>query len=83
MHKRFLADYGMVLVLLALCVLFSLLTLKQQTPEGRGGVTQVMDAITASCDKKDVILAVGWPWFSRLPVGRKRTPGRNPKGRSV
>jgi len=33
---RLLSDYGMLLVLLALCVLFSLLTLRKQSPEGAG-----------------------------------------------
>jgi hypothetical protein len=31
--RRFLRDFGMVLVLFALCMLFSLLTLERQTPQ--------------------------------------------------
>ena len=38
---RFLADYGMVLVLALLCALFSALTFSDQTPTGEAAATQV------------------------------------------
>ena len=38
--RRLLGDYGMILVLLGLCVLFSLLTLKKQMPEGAAAVAR-------------------------------------------
>jgi len=57
--KRLLGDYGMVLVLLALCALFSVLTLKEQTPTGDDAVNQVAGRVTRTLDKADTVLAVG------------------------
>ena len=59
MVKKLLNDYGMFLVLLLLCGLFSVLTLKQHTPTGEAAVAQLEDIINSRCEKSDIILAVG------------------------
>jgi ribose transport system permease protein len=43
--NRLLADYGMLLVLLLLCGLFSLLTITDQTPTGANAAAQVAAAV--------------------------------------
>ncbi len=57
--QRFFRDYGMVLVLLALCVLFSALTLKRQVPEGESAATELAGRIQQDYRPTDLILAVG------------------------
>ncbi len=57
--SRFLNDYGMVLVLLALCVLFSVATIKKQTPTGQAAAEQLVRRVARGCGKADVILVVG------------------------
>ncbi len=57
--ERLLTDYGMVLVLAALCVLFSLLTLKQQVPEGPAAAAELVRQVKARCATTDVILVLG------------------------
>ncbi len=57
--KTFLTNYGMVLVLLALCVLFSCLTIKEQTPTGAAAAEQLLARVEASCAKTDLLLIVG------------------------
>ena len=42
---RILNDYGMVLVLLLLCVLFSALTFSEQSPSGEAAATQVASTV--------------------------------------
>lgn len=59
MVKRLTSDYGMVLVLLALCVLFSALTWKEQMPTGDEAVNQIVNRLAARYDRSAVILAVG------------------------
>lgn len=59
MQNRLLSDYGMVLVLVGLCVLFSLLTLKVQTPTGEEAVAEVAEAITARFESSASIIVVG------------------------
>jgi ribose transport system permease protein len=49
----------MVLVLLALCVLFSILTLKRQGPEGSAAAEELVDQVKSDFRKIDVIVAVG------------------------
>jgi ribose transport system permease protein len=56
---KILGDYGMVLVLIALCALFSVLTLEEQMPTGDAAVAQVADRISSTFDKSAVVLAVG------------------------
>ena len=43
--KRFLSDYGMVLVLAGLCLLFSLLTITEQHPTGSAAAEDMMNQI--------------------------------------
>ena len=57
--QKLLSDYGMILVLAALCVLFSLLTLKEQVPEGSAAADELVEWIKSEFPKTDVILAVG------------------------
>ncbi len=59
MVRKLLGDYGMVLVLLALCVLFSVLTLKEQTPDREKSIDQLVEQVTQACEVNDVVLAVG------------------------
>jgi len=49
----------MVLVLIALCVLFSVLTLKEQIPEDSAAVAELVEQIKDKFAKSDIILAVG------------------------
>jgi ribose transport system permease protein len=57
--RKLFADYGMVLVLIVLCLLFSVLTLKKQTPLGSNAVNKILEQIRSRFEKSDVILAVG------------------------
>ncbi len=59
MMRRLLSDYGMLLVLLALCVLFSVLTLKVQSPTGDEAVAELMATISAEFDASAIILVAG------------------------
>lgn len=56
---RILSDYGMVLVLLALCLLFSVLTIREQTPSGEAAAESLLERIAEDCSKTDAILVVG------------------------
>ena len=49
-----LGDYGMVLALLALCVLFSLLTLKRQSGDGFQAVAELINVIENKLPKEQV-----------------------------
>jgi ribose transport system permease protein len=57
--KNFLTDYGMVLVLIALCVFFSALTLKEQTIDSPSAQAELVDSISKAYQKSDLILLVG------------------------
>ena len=57
--RRLLSDYGIVLALLALCLLFSVLTIKEQVPEGRRAARQVVKRLAGEVGKDDIVLAVG------------------------
>jgi ribose transport system permease protein len=59
MIRKLLSDYGMVLVLIVLCVLFSFLTLKEQTPEDSAAVARLIEQVNREFKKSDIILAVG------------------------
>jgi ribose transport system permease protein len=59
MIRKILANYGMIVVLVGLCVLFSILTLKEQMAEGSGAADPVAERITAELRKSDVILVAG------------------------
>jgi ribose transport system permease protein len=56
--SSFLTDYGMLLVLALLFVIFSLSTFKEQTAEGYGAGTQLAEKTLAS-GAKEVVLIVG------------------------
>jgi ribose transport system permease protein len=57
--QKLLADYGMVFVLLALCAMFSVLTLTEQMPEGEDTVAALAEQIGHECRPTDLVLAVG------------------------
>ncbi|TFG50997.1 MAG: ABC transporter permease [Candidatus Brocadiia bacterium] len=59
MLNRLLSNYGMLLILIALCVFFSLLTLKKQMPTGDSAVAQVLQKIGNQFEKDEIILAAG------------------------
>ena len=59
MIKRLLSDYGMILVLGALCILFSVLTLKKQSPQSDAAAIQLAMKITKQFDKSDTIVVAG------------------------
>jgi len=56
--QRILDDYGMIFVLLALCVLFSLLTLSEQVPSRRAA-EQLVDAVREQCQADDMVIVAG------------------------
>ncbi len=53
---RLLADYGMVLVLALLCVLFSVLTFSDQSPTGEAAAKQVSDTLREQFGKTPRVL---------------------------
>ena len=59
MIRKLLSDYGMVLVLIVLCLLFSVLTLEDQRPQDSAAVARLVEQISNRFDKSDIILAVG------------------------
>lgn len=54
--QRFLSDYGMLFVLLALCVFFSVVTYSEQSPGGEAGARQLAGDIAASGPQKPSVL---------------------------
>lgn len=59
MIRRLLSDYGMILVLIGLCLLFSVLTLKEQSSQGDAAAVKLLERITEEFNKSDTILVVG------------------------
>ena len=59
MLRRILSDYGMILVLLALCILFSMLTLREEMPRGEVAVWELSRQVKARFAESDVIVIVG------------------------
>lgn len=57
--KKWLGEYGMLLVLLFLCALFSLLTLKQQSATGSAAAARVAATVEKSASPSDAILVIG------------------------
>jgi ribose transport system permease protein len=53
---RFLTDYGMILVLVLLCVFFSVVTYSDQSPKGEAGAKQVVTAIGQQFGKAPRVL---------------------------
>jgi len=62
--KRFLRDYGMIVMLVALCALFSILTIKKQIPMTKDAAGALASEIEAAHAKGDLILVAG----SRVPA---------------
>lgn len=56
---KFLDEYRILWALIGLCVFFSLLTLKEQTPSGEAAVDEVTEVIESQYGKNAVIIAVG------------------------
>ena len=59
MMKTLIKNYGMVLVLIALCILFSILTIKEQNPDSDSAANQIVKNIQQSYAQNDIILTVG------------------------
>jgi ribose transport system permease protein len=56
---RFLTEYGMIFVLLILCIYFSLSTIKEQYPEGSAAADDVAQTISGMYEKNDTVLIIG------------------------
>ena len=54
--SRFLADYGMIFVLLLLCAFFSVVTNSEQSPTGEAAAKQVITAIQEQFGKTPRVL---------------------------
>jgi len=52
-------NYGMILVLFGLCLLFSILTLKEQSPDSENAANQIVEQIMSTYSLDDIILTVG------------------------
>tara|TARA_Y100000758_G_scaffold293253_1_gene249199 strand:+ start:2294 stop:3604 length:1311 start_codon:yes stop_codon:yes gene_type:complete len=59
MIKTLIKNYSMVLVLIALCILFSILTIKEQNPDSESAANQIVKNIQQSYAQNDMILTVG------------------------
>jgi len=57
--KKYLINYGMVLVLIALCALFSLLTLKREGATSAAAAGRLAGEIAAQYEPTDLIFVVG------------------------
>jgi ribose transport system permease protein len=58
--SQILADYGMIFVLLLLCVFFSVVTYSEQSPTGEAAAKQVLDSIKGGLGKEPrVLIAAG------------------------
>jgi len=71
MTRKLLSDYGMILVLIVLCVLFSIMTLKEQIPESSAAAVQLTKHIKNEFRKSDIILAVGAVNKNSAPFAEK------------
>ena len=56
--RKFLSDYGMLAVLLLLCLFFSLLTLKQQQPQGEAAAEQLSEGVQEKASAGELVLVV-------------------------
>ena len=59
MMKTLIENYGMVLVLLALCILFSILTIKEQNSDSDSAANKIVKNIQLFYAQNDIILTVG------------------------
>ncbi|MDA7916114.1 ABC transporter permease [Verrucomicrobia bacterium] len=57
--KKFLSNYGMMVVLLALCVMFSLLTLKKEGATGSSSAKRIVSEVMDQTDVGDSVFVVG------------------------
>jgi len=57
--RELLNRYGMLLVLVALCALFSVLTLKEQMPKESAAVAELVERIDEGFVKTATIVALG------------------------
>lgn len=69
--NRLLRNYGMILVLIFLCTLFSILTLKEQSLDSNTAVEQMREEIETSFSKDDHIVCVGAFNKGSAPVAEK------------
>lgn len=53
-----MSDYGMLAMLLLLCLFFSLVTLKQQRPQGTSAARQMIEMLTDQSTPSELVLAV-------------------------
>ena len=56
--KRILSDYGMVFVLVLLCALFSVMTLKERRAAGPAAIRELADALSRSCAHSERVVLV-------------------------
>ena len=56
--SKFFQHYGMVLVLIALCVFFALITLKEQPQEGPTAASNVFELVQGQTETSDLVLVV-------------------------
>ena len=59
MIKLLMKSYGMIMVLIGLCILFSILTIKEQNPNSNQAANQIVNKIQKSYIQNDIILSVG------------------------
>ncbi len=59
MNPKFLAEYGMVFVLIGLCLLFSLLTIGKQSGDGVGAAKELVIGLERSVTGEEIALLVG------------------------
>src|SRR5262245_38125092 len=57
--SRFLADYGMLFVLIVLCLYYSWATIAEQSPAGAAGGEQLAGDLAASLERGARVLIVG------------------------
>ena len=53
MIKILINNYGMILVLIGLCILFSILTINEQNPENDSAANQIINKIQNSYTQND------------------------------
>ena len=69
--RKLFSDYGMLFVLILLCLLFSILTLKEQTPQGSTAIDGILERIKSRFEKSEIILAVGAAKKDSAPFAEK------------
>jgi ribose transport system permease protein len=59
MFRKLLSNYGIILILIMLCILFSVLTLKEQMPAGDSAVRKIADQINNKYQESQSIIITG------------------------